>query len=109
MGEELWKNSQTYDIGLGDYTLIDCRTSKTITKQDLTGKWLLMYFGFAHCPDICPETMEKVMDIIDLHQHEQKSKPNLSDILPVFVTIDPARDGPAELAYYLEDYPHFLR
>ena len=46
-----------------------------------------MYFGFCHCPDICPETMEKVMDIIDIHKAEQKTNPELPDIQPVFITI----------------------
>ena len=75
--ENLWKNTQTYNIGRDDWTLIDCRTNKTVTKADLNGKWILMYFGFAHCPDICPETMEKVMDIMDIHLNNKKSNPEL--------------------------------
>ena len=67
-----------------------------------------MYFGFSHCPDICPETMEKIMDIIDIHKVEQKKDSSLPDIQPVFISIDPDRDTPEALAYYLEDYPHFL-
>ena len=67
-----------------------------------------MYFGFSHCPDICPETMEKIMDIIDIHKSEQKKDSSLPDIQPVFISIDPDRDTPEALAYYLEDYPHFL-
>ena len=106
--ENLWSNSQTYHIGRDDWTLTDCRTNNVVTKEDLNGKWILMYFGFAHCPDICPETMEKVMDIIDIHAKEQKSNSKLTDILPVFITIDPERDTPEALSYYLEDYPHFL-
>ena len=46
-----------------------------------------MYFGFCHCPDICPETMEKVMDIIDIHNEEKNKNPSLPDILPVFISI----------------------
>ena len=94
--------------GKGDWTLIDCKTEKVITKKDLHGKWVLMYFGFSHCPDICPETMEKIMDIIDIHKAEQKKDSSLPDIQPVFISIDPDRDTPEALAYYLEDYPHFL-
>ena len=47
--ENLWKNTQTYAIGRDDWTLVDCRTNKVVTKADLNGKWILMYFGFAHC------------------------------------------------------------
>jgi len=103
-----WSNANNVDIGKGDWTLIDCKTEKVITKKDLHGKWVLMYFGFSHCPDICPETMEKIMDIIDIHKVEQKKDSSLPDIQPVFISIDPDRDTPEALAYYLEDYPHFL-
>ena len=61
-----------------------------------------MYFGFAHCPDICPETMEKIMDIKEIHDHARTKNPELPDLEPVFVTIDPERDTPENLAYYLE-------
>ena len=52
--------------------------------------------------------MEKVMDIVDIHKLEQKTSPDLPDIHPVFITIDPDRDTPEKLADYLSDYPHFL-
>merc|ERR1711953_736552 len=103
-----WSNHQNLDIGKGDWTLIDCKTKMPITKQDLEGKWIIMYFGFCHCPDICPETMEKVMDVCDIHEKERKANPTLPPIQPVFITIDPDRDTPENLAYYLQDYPHFL-
>jgi len=103
-----WSNANNVDIGRGDWTLLDCKTNSPITKDDLKDKWLLMYFGFAHCPDICPETMEKVMDIVDIHKLEQKTTSDLPDIHPVFITIDPDRDTPEKLADYLSDYPHFL-
>ena len=52
--------------------------------------------------------MEKVMDIFDLHSAAMKKDKDLKEILPVFITIDPDRDTPEALAYYLEDFPHFL-
>ncbi|CBY12826.1 unnamed protein product [Oikopleura dioica] len=106
--QNLWNNTQQYNIGRNDWTLVNCRDNSVVTKEKLKEKWLLMYFGFAHCPDICPETMEKIMDIKEIHDHERKKNPELPDLEPVFVTIDPERDTPQNLAYYLEDYPSFL-
>ena len=60
-----------------------------------------MYFGFSHCPDICPETMEKVMDIVEIHNKESGQEKK-HEILPVFITIDPERDSPEILNYYLQ-------
>lgn len=68
-----------------------------------------MYFGFAHCPDICPETMEKIMDIKEIHDHARKKNADLPDLEPVFVTIDPERDTPENLAYYLEGRREILK
>jgi len=108
--ENLWKNTRNDGMGIGrdDWTLINCATGNTVTKKDLSGKWVLMYFGFSHCPDICPETMEKVMDIVEIHNKAAESDKKKHEILPVFITIDPERDSPEILNYYLQDYPHFL-
>ena len=44
----------------GAFRLTDSRTGKAFTDKDLLGKWAMLYFGFTHCPDICPDELEKV-------------------------------------------------
>ncbi|KAF6762404.1 h-sco1 [Ephemerocybe angulata] len=77
---------------------------KPFTEKDLLGKWSLVYFGFANCPDICPAELDKMTTILNASQKEH------GDIfLPVFITVDPARDLPHRIARYLEDFhPSFV-
>ena len=58
-----------------------------------------MYFGFTHCPDICPEELDKMAVMIDL------VKQRCGNVLrPVFITCDPARDTPAVVREYLKEF-----
>jgi protein SCO1/2 len=60
---------------------------------------LQVYFGFTHCPDICPEELDKMSQMIDL---VNASRPNL--MRPVFITCDPARDTPPVVKSYLSEF-----
>lgn len=87
----------------GPFQLIN-QDGKTITEQDLRGRYSLVYFGFTHCPDICPEELDKMARMFDVVQAERPD-----GLLPVFVTCDPARDGPKELKEYLAEFhPSFI-
>jgi len=39
---------------------------KTVTNKDFYGQWCLVYFGFTHCPDICPDELEKITEVMNI-------------------------------------------
>ncbi|KAK4250938.1 SCO1/SenC-domain-containing protein [Corynascus novoguineensis] len=87
----------------GPFELIDQDGNK-FTDADLKGRYSLVYFGFTHCPDICPEELDKMARMFDL---VEEKRPGV--LTPVFVTCDPARDGPKELKEYLNEFhPKFI-
>jgi protein SCO1 len=58
-----------------------------------------VYFGFTHCPDICPEELDKMAHMIDLVEEKYPGM-----MRPVFITCDPARDTPAVVKSYLSEF-----
>ena len=65
----------------------------------LTANCEQMYFGFTHCPDICPDELDKMAEVIDT------IKKKCGDVLmPVMISCDPARDKPAVLKQYLAEF-----
>ncbi|KAF1992318.1 mitochondrial metallochaperone Sco1 [Aulographum hederae CBS 113979] len=87
----------------GPFNLID-QDGKPFSSEDMKGKYALVYFGFTHCPDICPEELDKMAGMIDIVK-----KNTGNTLLPVFVTADPARDTPAVVKEYLKEFhPDFI-
>jgi protein SCO1 len=78
----------------GSFTLID-QNGKTVTNTALEGKWLLVYFGYTHCPDACPTTLNNIA--LALRDLGKKS----DEVRPVFITIDPERDTPRVMKDYV--------
>ncbi|XP_004603953.2 protein SCO1 homolog, mitochondrial [Sorex araneus] len=70
------------------------------TDKDYLGQWVLIYFGFTHCPDVCPEELEKMIQVVD----EIDSIPTLPNLTPLFITIDPERDTKEAIANYVKEF-----
>ncbi|XP_078275771.1 protein SCO2 homolog, mitochondrial [Rhinoraja longicauda] len=86
-------------LGQGDFNLLD-HTGRPRTKSDFFGQWVLLYFGFTHCPDICPDEMEKMSNAVLILDMDRALPP----VQPIFITVDPERDGVKEMAKYIKDF-----
>jgi protein SCO1/2 len=81
----------------GHFTLTD-HTGKRVTEQDFRGKYLLVYFGYTHCPEICPMSLQSIADAM------QRLGPLANEVVPLFFTVDPERDGVKEMADYVSNF-----
>jgi len=84
----------------GAFTLVD-QNGKSVTDRDLLGKPTLVFFGFTHCPDVCPTTL------FELSNRLQELEADADRLNVLFITVDPGRDTPEQLALYLSSFdPH---
>ncbi|XP_077355552.1 protein SCO2 homolog, mitochondrial [Festucalex cinctus] len=86
-------------LGKGNFDLVD-HNGQRRTKQDFLGRWVLLYFGFTQCPDICPDELDKMSDAVA----ELDADASLPPVQPLFITVDPERDGVDALARYVKDF-----
>ncbi len=71
---------------------------KTMTDADLKGRPFLVYFGYTHCPDVCPTTLAQISDVLG----KMPDQP----VRVLFVTVDPERDTPALMGDYVGSFDH---
>jgi protein SCO1 len=74
------------------------QNGQPFTQANLAGKPSLIFFGFTHCPDVCPTAL------FELTQHLKTLGPLADKLNVVFVTVDPERDTPAQMKLYLESF-----
>lgn len=75
----------------------------TVTDRDFRGKWMLIYFGYTYCPDVCPTVLSQIGNAL------RRIDPRASRFQPIFITLDPARDSPRVLKSYLQAIdPRFI-
>ncbi|XP_034503241.1 protein SCO1 homolog, mitochondrial [Ailuropoda melanoleuca] len=85
---------------LGGPFSLTTHTGEPKTDKDYVGQWVLIYFGFTHCPDVCPEELEKMIQVVD----EIDNIPTLPNLTPLFITIDPERDTKEAIANYVKEF-----
>ncbi|NWZ32010.1 SCO1 protein, partial [Asarcornis scutulata] len=83
----------------GPFSLVN-HEGQPKTNKDYLGQWVLIYFGFTHCPDICPDELEKMIEVVD----EIDRIPSLPNLTPLFITIDPERDNEEAIARYVREF-----
>ena len=86
----------TPSIG-GPFRLVD-QEGRERTDADFRGKLMLIYFGFAFCPDACPTALSAMTVALN------KLGPAAEDVVPIFITIDPERDTPAQLKLLAQNF-----
>lgn len=90
---------------LAEFHLID-NHAEPFTKANIKGRWTIMFFGFTHCPMICPTTMGAINTMYTILQ---KDLPASELPLVVFITVDPGRDTVAKLNRFVTAFnPHFI-
>lgn len=78
----------------GPFTLTD-HTGKRVTEKDFLGKYMVVYFGYSYCPDVCPTELQVIVSALD------KLGAKGEKITPLFITIDPERDTVEQMASYV--------
>jgi protein SCO1 len=81
----------------GPFELTD-QNGRTVTDKDLKGEPFLVFFGFTHCPDICPTTLLELSNVLD------KLGSDADKVHVLFISIDPERDNPIALKDYLSSF-----
>ncbi len=95
----LWPNPKQ----ITPFQLID-QNAESFDLESLKGYWSMVFFGYTHCPDVCPTTMTLMNSIVNELSTENEPAPQV-----IFVTVDPARDTQKHLAEYVTYFnPTFL-
>ena len=79
----------------GPFALVDS-DGQPVTNETYRGRWMLIYFGYTFCPDVCPTELQVVANALDLLGADA------AKVAPIFITVDPARDTVAALAEYVK-------
>ncbi len=81
----------------GPFTLTD-HNGRTVSDGDFRGRYMLVYFGYTFCPDVCPTALTVMSDALDLVGDKADK------VAPIFITVDPERDTPEYLKAYVEHF-----
>jgi protein SCO1 len=92
---------QSVTVG-GPFKLVD-QDGRTVTEQDMEGRPFLVYFGYTHCPDLCPTTLYEISQVF------RSLGPDADKTAALFITVDPERDTPALLKDYLSNFDPHIR
>ena len=81
----------------GPFSLVNT-DGKSVTDRDFRGKLMLVFFGYTHCPDVCPTELQTMSAVMD------KLGPEAGKVAPIFISVDPKRDTPEALSSYMKNF-----
>ncbi len=81
----------------GPFSLADT-DGKRVTDRDFRGKLMLVFFGYTHCPDVCPT------ELMNMTQVMEKLGADAKQVAPIFISVDPVRDTPESLSAYVKNF-----
>lgn len=89
----LWPNPKT----LGSFAMVN-QENKPFSQKDLDGHWTFLFFGYTHCPDVCPITLSVMNRVYEQLQENDRDE----NVQMMFVSVDPQRDTPEKLTSYID-------
>ena len=92
-GGFLWLSGRRGDL-LGGPFRLENAAGRTVTDRSFRGRYMLVYFGYTHCPDVCPTTLANVAGAL------RELGPAAGRLAAVFISVDPTRDTPAVIGRY---------
>jgi protein SCO1/2 len=81
-------------VTVGGPFVLTAADGTRVTDQTYRGKWLLLFFGYTSCPDLCPTTLNEIAHALEV------LGPGAARLQPIFITVDPARDTPEVMRKY---------
>ncbi|WP_131195646.1 SCO family protein [Lichenihabitans psoromatis] len=101
LGLAIWTVTMPQHVPLassvgGEFALVD-QNGKAVTRADFAGKPMIVFFGYTHCPDVCPTTLSDLTQMLNAYG---TSEP----VSALFITVDPERDTPAVMKDYLSSF-----
>jgi protein SCO1 len=94
LGGFVWLAASRDAPSIGGHFALESGAGKIVTARDFRGKYMLVYFGYTYCPDICPTALNAMTVAL------QKLGPKAKDLAPIFITVDPKRDTPQVMRRY---------
>lgn len=85
----------------GPFTLVD-QNGRAVSDRDFAGRYRIVYFGYTHCPDVCPTDLATISQALNLFEKQDPAR--AARVQPLFVSVDPARDTPPVLKDYLSAF-----
>jgi protein SCO1/2 len=96
IGSRVWQRDATSVTIGGSFTLVRSDTGETVTPASFRGRYMLVYFGYTYCPDVCPTSLSTIAAALDELPDSVMQK-----ITPLFITVDPSRDTVEAIKAYV--------